>query len=138
VVKRVTIGLALYVGLFVPVYFLGGFLEGALRGLWRLTSRDLQFQFGAFVGLLGLLTTMTGLLAIPGSQLCMSLLVDWIPRDKRMLLASLLTPVFIFLTATLLVLAFAGHAFGGLFYLAFPIPFLVASAVLGLSIEWLQ
>jgi hypothetical protein len=98
---------------------------------------DLGFQFGAFIVLLGVLTALTGTFAIPVSQLCLYYLGTRKSKRKRLVIAGLLTPFMVFLAATGIMAITAGHFFGGVFYLMFPIAFLTTSSALGVGIEWL-
>jgi hypothetical protein len=137
VLGQVLVGFLLYFVLFVPVYLIVAFLEGAFWNGWGLTVKDLRFQLSAFLGLLGILTFVTGMFAVPINQLCKYFLSTGKSKRTRLIIAGLLTPFTIFFSATAIMAVLAGHFFGGLFYAAFPAAFLISSATLGLTIELL-
>jgi hypothetical protein len=128
---------AMYLLVFIPMQFLGGFLEGAVRHEWGLSSHDLGYQLGAYIAFVGLYNLILGLPAVLLQQYVVHGPLSRLPDSGRAIAAALLAPLAMLAVARVLDLVFSAEVTGTDVLLAFPVSFIVASAAFGmLASKW--
>jgi hypothetical protein len=124
-IRRYAILVAIYLAGLVPAYSVIAVLEGAVRGLWPLSTHDWIYQGSAFLVQAGGLLALAGVFAIPASEWAIRRLVS--DRGAGGAMAS---------AAVGAVSVFLGTCFfDPRLLLAFPAAFLVSTGSYGLIVR---